>query len=214
MNFLKHLAAVTAVTVLGCAISPNAQASAIFGNSGIRFDKDTTVKFDFLESHGIYKSSFGVQQVGGSFISLLKETQNADVQSRNVNDWLGTCGISVLECTSSFTFKAQTDYKLVLQSYEKIQIDGRNWGYRDTPDRVVDSSSPTSAVFTSDSETSYTLAWDDGFVGDRDTNDFFVKASWQKAASVSVPEPRALLGLGLVAGLLTLKGSKKIGFKS
>ncbi|HEY9811490.1 MAG TPA: hypothetical protein V6D13_19350 [Halomicronema sp.] len=213
MNFLKHLAAITAVTVLGGALSPIAEASTLFGNSGIRFDKDTTVKFDFLESHGIYKSHFGVQQLGGSFISLLKENQNADVQNTNVNDWLGTCGISVLECTSSFTFKAQTDYKLVLQSYEKIQLDTTKWGYRDNPDKVVDSSS-NAAVFTSNSANSYTLAWDDGYGGDKDTNDFFVKASWQKAAAVSIPEPRFLLGLGLVAGFLTLKSNKKIGLKS
>ncbi|MCT7950775.1 PEP-CTERM sorting domain-containing protein [Ancylothrix sp. C2] len=214
MKFLKDFALISAVSVLSFGVSPPAQASNLFANSGIRFDKDTTVNFEFLKSQGIYKSDFGVQQAGGSFISLLKETQNADIQHTNVNDWQGTCGISVLQCFASFTFQAQTDYKLVLQSYEKIQIDTTKWGYRSTPDKIVDSSSPVSTVFTPNSETSYTLAWDDGFVGDRDTNDFFVKASWQEAPSVSVPEPRTLLGLGLLAGFLTLQGSKRIGFKS
>lgn len=207
MKLLQILAAATTAASLVSIIATPSQAANLFGNSGIKFDKDTTVNFDFLESHGIYKSYFGVQQVGGSFISLLQETQNADNQSQSVNDWLGTCGISVKECTSSFTFKAGLDYNLVLQSYEKVPIN-RSWGYQSTPTQTVSSSSPASTVFTQNSETSYTLAWDDGHPSDKDTNDFFVKASWEKTASV--PEPATLAGLGLVGSFLAIKGRRKI----
>ena len=206
MSFQRRFATVVATTALTGLICVPVQAANLFGSS-VKFDKDTEVSFDFLESHGIYKSDFGLQQADGSFTSLLKEIQNADDTSGTTkNDWLGTCGISVIKCSSTFTFKAGIDYTFALQNYEKVKINN-GWGYHDTPTTTVSSSTPQAVAYTKLSDTSYKLAWDDGYSGDRDTNDFIVKASWKKAASV--PEPAALAGLVLVAGTLVISRRRK-----
>ena len=44
---------------LGC-ITPSAIAENYFGNNNIQFDQDTTIEFEFIESHGAYQSTFGV----------------------------------------------------------------------------------------------------------------------------------------------------------
>ncbi|WP_242072599.1 PEP-CTERM sorting domain-containing protein [Microcoleus sp. FACHB-68] len=207
MSFQRRFATVVATTALTGLICVPVQAANLFGSS-VKFDKDTEVSFDFLESHGIYKSDFGVQQADGSFTSLLKEIQNADDTSgKSKDDWFGSCGISVNQCTSTFTFKAGIDYTFALQNYEKVKTTN-GWGYSDTPGTVVHSTTtPQAVAYTKLSDTSYKLAWDDGYAGDRDTNDFIVKASWKKAASV--PEPAALAGLVLVAGTLVISRRRK-----
>lgn len=206
MSFHRRFATVVATTALAGIICVPVQAANLFGSS-VKFDKDTEVTFDFLESHGIYRSDFGVRQADGSFTSLLKENQNADDTSgKSNNDWLGSCGISVIQCTSTFTFKAGVDYTFALQNYEKVKINN-GWGYNDSPTSVVSSTTPQAVAYTKLSNTSYKMAWDDGYAGDRDTNDFIIKASWKKAASV--PEPAALAGLGLVAGALLISRRRK-----
>lgn len=213
MSLYRNVATAAAVTALGSLFAIPANALTLFGNSGIRFDTDTTINFDFLSSHGIYKSDFGVQEVGGSFVSLLKEVQNADTQSQNVEDWKGSCGISVLTCSTSYTFKAGVDYSFVLQSYEKVRINN-DWGYYNTPTTVVYSSLPQSAVFSQESNTSYKLDWDDGYGGDRDTNDFTIRAAWTSQRSVSVPEPTALAGLGIVGGSFLITRRRRVKWRS
>ncbi|WP_242032016.1 PEP-CTERM sorting domain-containing protein [Microcoleus sp. FACHB-672] len=206
MSFQRRFATVVATTALTGLFSVPVQAANLFASS-VKFDKDTEVSFDFLESHGIYKSDFGVQQANGSFTSLLKEIQNADDTSViGNNDWLGSCGISVKQCISTFTFKAGIDYTFALQNYEKVKTTN-GWGYNDTSTTTVYSSTSQAVAYTKLSDTSYKLAWDDGYGGDRDTNDFIVKASWKKAASV--PEPAALAGLFLVAGTLVISRRRK-----
>lgn len=213
MSLYRNVATAAAVTALGSMFSVPANALTLFGNSGVRFDADTTINFDFLSSHGIYKSDFGVQEVGGSFVSLLKESQNADIQTHSVNDWQGSCGISVLSCSTSYTFKADVDYSFVLQNYEKVKIQ-EEWGYNNTPTSVVYSSSAQSVAFTQESNSTYKLDWDDGYGSDRDTNDFTIKAAWTSQRSVSVPEPATLAGLGLVVGSFFLTRKRRVKWRS
>ena len=55
----KFFTTAAATAIAGLVSAAPAQAFS-FNNSGISFNEDTTVNFDFLESHGWFKSNFGV----------------------------------------------------------------------------------------------------------------------------------------------------------
>jgi hypothetical protein len=99
--------------------APQARADE-FGNNAIQFDKDTLVEFEFLESHGAYKSTFGVVDLStGNKTPLIKEEKASDSDDRAINkanDFLGTPGTSVLQPKNVFLFKANTPYTLYLES--------------------------------------------------------------------------------------------------
>ena len=109
--------------------SPSAQAEEIFGNNGIKFDVDTIVEFEFVESHGAYQSSFGVINLDtGEKTPLLVEVKPSD-RSQDVNnpstgtddsgqsdDFLGTPGNAVPNPLAEFQFKANTRYAFYLES--------------------------------------------------------------------------------------------------
>ncbi|NJO50476.1 MAG: hypothetical protein HC840_14710 [Leptolyngbyaceae cyanobacterium RM2_2_4] len=103
-------AAATAATAVA-GLTGAAQA-ATFGNSGISFDDDTTVNFTFQESHGQFRSNLKVQEIGGGSTVLFSETRSSD--HGRANDWKGTCGVTVLNCNTSFKFEAGKTYTLAL----------------------------------------------------------------------------------------------------
>lgn len=117
MNFKQSLltTAAAATALFGIASAP-AQAFS-FGNGGITFDADTTVDFDFKESHGYYKGKLGVFGPGGTKTYLgIKENQFSD--NGSAGEWKGTCnGVTVTTCTDAFTFKAGQTYSLFLESW-------------------------------------------------------------------------------------------------
>jgi hypothetical protein len=113
------------------AISGYGQARAAdlsIGNGGLRFNKDTTLETDFVESHGAYQSTFGVVNLDTQEKTpLLTETRGSD-QSDTVfrpssklndtetkNDFLGTAQ-TVPQGSGRFTFKPGGNYSFYLES--------------------------------------------------------------------------------------------------
>lgn len=121
MNLKQRLLTTAAATaaaasaILSVASAP-AQAFS-FGNNGMKFDKDTTVDFSFIESHGYYKGKLGVVGPGGTKTYLgIKENKFSDTDKSD-KEWKGTCGITVTTCADSFTFKAGQTYSMFLESW-------------------------------------------------------------------------------------------------
>jgi hypothetical protein len=102
------------------AIAAPARAADEFSNNSIQFDVDTAVEFEFMESHGSYKATFGVVDLNsGDKIPLIKEDRASDSSERAVNkatDFIGTPGNAVTQPKNAFTFKANTPYALYLES--------------------------------------------------------------------------------------------------
>lgn len=126
---LTAIASLQLVTLFGTVSRP-AQATDEFDNNGIRFDVDTIVEFEFVESHGAYQSTFGVINLDtGEKTPLLAEVKPSDNPEpihrlskartpgeRDPNDFLGTPGNTVPQPLAEFTFKANTRYAFYLQS--------------------------------------------------------------------------------------------------
>ncbi len=134
------------------AMSLSAVAEDIVGNKGIRFEEDTIVELEFIESHGAYQSTFGVidldscQADGLGVINfdscsktpLLSEvkasdsfdtvyrrsTYETDLQEGRNNDFLGTPGDTVPDFETEFLFEADKRYAFYLES----QFDGKPAG--------------------------------------------------------------------------------------
>ena len=116
-KLLSALTATAAATALFGAGAP-AQAAS-FGTTGIQFDKDTDIKLNFKQSHGMYQSSLGIYSVKDSAVSLVKtlfsETKSSDNQWEN--EWKGTLGNTVVGSGSVvFKFLANQIYTLGLDS--------------------------------------------------------------------------------------------------
>ncbi len=116
----KHL---LASLCLGLGLSAMAIGPAIadtLDNQTIKFDQDTIVEFEFLQSHGAYQSAFGVMNMAtGEKTPLLSEVKSDDADlstSSRQNDFIGTPGNTVPQPLAEFTFKANTPYTLYLQS--------------------------------------------------------------------------------------------------
>jgi hypothetical protein len=212
MKLRRYLfaAATTATAVAGFTTSAQA---ATFGNTGISFKNDTTVDFTFEVSHGKFRSDLGIQEEGvtGSFAPLFSEVQSSDNPKRDIDDWKGTCGTTVLNCNTSFKFEAGKTYTLVLtrqggangvSASQVFSTSSLNGGYNQ-------------AIFTGDLfKGGVRVAFEDiggkldsdacansGSTpkGDCDFNDFVFTAQAQTDTSESVPEPATLAGLGAVA---------------
>jgi hypothetical protein len=222
MNFRKPLVAAAAISALMSVCAP-AQAFSFFGatsntNGSFSFAKDTKVDFDFFASHGAYQSNFNVYNSSKNLLTtLFKEELARDPLSGkkpdyNKTDSKGTCGITILpgSCQTTFTFTKGVSYFLGLTAKE---------GTKDKKTVFTDAAE-TSFNFVSGSEkfvyyTNYKdgslskrehtdlyadpgttlIAVNDSWSGDKDYNDFIVKAKKVE----SVPEPGtvgALLGAG------------------
>ncbi|MBW4493128.1 MAG: hypothetical protein KME26_08590 [Oscillatoria princeps RMCB-10] len=107
------------------------QAEDTFGNSGLQFDTDTIVEFEFIESNGAFQSTFGVINLDtGEKTPLIVEVKPSDiVQDPNrpsdfiddtntgrQNDFVGTPGNAVPQPLAEFEFKAKTRYSFYLES--------------------------------------------------------------------------------------------------
>jgi hypothetical protein len=111
------LAAVASVVVGSFAQSVKAEN---FDNNFIRFEKDTAVEFEFVESRGAYQSTFGViNLVSGEKTPLLAEAKPSDdasLTSPRSRDFLGTPGNTVPQPLNEFMFKAGQPYAFYLES--------------------------------------------------------------------------------------------------
>lgn len=232
---LRQSMAITAATAMTAATLGLTAAPArafTFGTGGIQFDQDTRVDFSFIESHGGYTSSLSIFKVLGSNVleeaaTLFAETKSADNSA--ANEWQGTCGNTVPNCTASFLFQKGVTYTLGLSSgwagtvYSTTALNPANWnpsnqqavfgsnlhwgtGVDGKISRYGTINLANVASYTSANPFSgpVTIAFDDtGNNNDRDFNDFVITA---QASSTSVPEPATLAGLGVVgAGLLAAR---------
>jgi hypothetical protein len=106
-------------TILG-SLAHTAQAAEDFNNNFIRFEKDTAVEFEFVESRGAYQSTMGVVNlVTGEKVPLLSEVKASDDQSLTSprsQDFIGTPGNTVPQPLAEFVFKAGQPYAMYLES--------------------------------------------------------------------------------------------------
>lgn len=107
-------------------------AAEQFSNGGIRFEVDTVVEFEFVESNGAYQSTFGIINLEtGARFPLYTEVKPSDIPQsviapsdylndagvENQDDFQGTPGNTVPVYLGEFTFVSDTDYTFYLESY-------------------------------------------------------------------------------------------------
>lgn len=180
---LFNIANLSVLGALGLlnVLSLPAAAQDIVGNQGIRFDEDTIVELEFIESHGAYQSTFGVinldscqAEPSGVIIfdtcektPLLSEakpsdtyqsvyrrsTYETDSQHSRSEDFLGTPGNTVPEPNAEFLFEAGKRYAFYLES----QFDGKPAGIVYTTD-LFNSRGNRQALFNEEALTTEEVA--------------------------------------------------------
>ena len=134
-------------------MTSSVMAENYFGNNNIQFDQDTTIEFEFIESHGAYQSTFGVidldscqTQPGGEIIfnscdkmALIVEAKASDYKDTVFrdstyenslgnqsleSDFAGTPGNAVPRPRSEFRFAAGKRYAFYLESYFNGKLAG------------------------------------------------------------------------------------------
>ena len=225
----KFFTTAAATAIAGLVSAAPAQAFS-FNNSGISFNEDTTVNFDFLESHGWFESNFGVIDSTGKQTVLFAETKRSDGSGP---DNQGTVGNTVLNASAKFKFEAGKQYAFFLDSgtdvwrdYDFYSTDSKkasflgfanqfkflqgtsvlsdlNYKYYSTS--VNSALGQTAGIQNANPFAGPVLiaVEDSGVNGHRDFNDFMV------TAQVAVPEPATLAGLGLVAGAMAMSRRRK-----
>lgn len=121
MNFQRNFLSVATVSTLLSLVSTLPANAFTFGNSGILFDTDTTIDFEFLQSNGWWQGQFGVVETSNvSQTFLISESRKVDPGSGLHNDSKGTAGLglAVENPLANFTFKAGTEYSFFLTSYD------------------------------------------------------------------------------------------------
>lgn len=227
----KFLTTAAATAIAGLVFTAPAQAFS-FNNSGILFNRNTTVKFDFVGSHGWFKSSFGVLDLTtGNKTFLLSEVKRSD--NGGQFDHKGTCGNTVLSCSATFNFQAGNQYAFFLDSgtdvwhdYDIYSTDSMNASglgfanqfkflqgtsvlsdlrYQQYATSPISNLATTPGIQTANPFAGPVLIAieDSGVNGHRDFNDFLVTAQ-------AVPEPATLAGLGLVASAMAMYRRRKI----
>lgn len=191
-QLLAGLVTLATTALLGLETRSASAAVISFGNNGLQFDTDTTVTFNFLGSNGGFMSALSVVDPTGVKATLFQEeAPGYDVPP--FGDSAGTCGNAVLICQSTFTFLAGVSYSLLLESTSGVQVYSTN---RLNPGNL------RQAIFTSlPGQTQITFE-DTPSRLDSDFNDFRIAANLEVT---EVPEPAALVGLGLVAGVALLR---------
>ena len=187
IQFLPNLTSLGLLSfgVLGLlnAMSLSAAAEDIVGNQGIKFDEDTIVEFEFIESHGAYQSTFGVIDLDSCqakssgeiifescaktpLLSEVKASDNfdfndvyrqssyeTDLQAGRNNDFLGTPGNTVPNHLSEYMFKADKIYVFYLES----QFDNKPAGVVYSTD-LINSSGNKQALFHEENLTTQAVA--------------------------------------------------------
>ena len=183
------------VTGLISSFAAPVRAQDSFGNQVIQFPEDTTVEFEFKESHGAYQSTLGILnlETNQPETVLFREVKPYDEfgtgqpQTRspgqnNVGttlDYVGTVrGGTVENQLTEFTFKANTRYAFYLES---VSPTGQTR-------RTVLSSSSLAAAFDGSLDSGdrggivgTRIAWDDDGLPrasgkDEDFDDFVIEA--------------------------------------
>ncbi len=196
-NTLICLGLVTG-SILTLGIQPAKAAVLSFGTEGIQFDSDTVADFFFERSRGLYQSTFGVYDLAAdTFTPLFQENKPYDTTR---DDYLGTCGnldSAVPNCNASFTFAKGVEYAFALQSINQPTVYSTT-RLNDTPDGLT-----TQARFSSNNPFTelVLISFEDQFRNKDliDFNDFLVSANARQNPE-DIPEPTALIGLGLVGG--------------
>lgn len=229
-------AAVTAIAGLFSAAPAQAitLGPGLIEGDGSHVYFDFTESHGYFESEwGVYDNTNDI------YYTLLGEVQRNDGVSPWATDHLGTCGNTVTNCQASFTFLEDNQYAFFLQNtgdgdhpitmfsanelnqnqrwadfedqtkfFSSMSIlDDTRYGTYESLDS--DLALATGETFELQNGMSALIAFEDQGIdtlgtGDRfhgDWNDFIVK--------VSVPEPATVLGLGVVAGAMTLYGLRK-----
>jgi hypothetical protein len=200
---LGLLMEVMAVGLISSLAAP-VQAQDSFGNEVVQFPVDTTVEFEFKESHGAYQSTLGIINLDtGQPVKVLfsevkpydtvgtGEAQPSSPGQNNIGtsiDFLGTVqGGTIQNQFTEFTFEANTRYGFYLES---VSPTGQTR-------RTVLSSSALAAVFDGaldagnrGESTGSRIAWDDNGLPqpgrDEDFDDFVIEAG---GYLVTVPCP-------------------------
>jgi len=216
----KLLSVLTATAAATAMLGAAAPAHAFsFGTNGISFKEDTSVNFNFKESHGMYQSSLGIYDVNGFTLSkvadLFSETKSSD--NGDANEWKGSLGNTVLGSgTAAFTFLANKVYTLGLSSGGAGMVystSGLNLNVASTgSQQAVFGGAPLWSALGKETTNSFqaagsftdgasslfkggtTISFDDrGGGNDADFQDFTVTAE-------AVPEPITMTGLALGFG--------------
>jgi len=225
-NFLTA-AATTAIVSLA-SVAP-AQAAS-FGTSGISFDKDTTVDFEFTQSYGRYRTDLRLYEVvdgelGADLGTLFKEVKAADEMTYDpekdrwvpTSDPLGTAGNAVVDYQASFNFEAGKEYALGIVNYGHWQAENAAtpWGGVFYSTSALNTGGTQQAVFGSSGgeelfkfddaslfqDGNPLAGWVDiSFDDAGNNNDKDFQDFTLKAKAVSTPEPTVLLGLAVAAG--------------
>lgn len=200
----KWLMGAMALGLLSSLAGP-VKAQESFGNQVIEFPVDTTVEFEFKESHGALKSTLGIINLdtGQPVKELFREVKFYDEEGTGTRqtrpstgnsigtrlDYVGTVeGGTVPNRFSEFTFKANTRYAFYLES---VSATGQTR-------RTVVSTSTTAALFNGTLDSGEhsgivgsQVAWDDDGLPeakrkDDDFDDFVIEAG---GYLVTVPCP-------------------------
>ncbi len=219
---LTAAAAASAVASFSTPALAASLTSSNFGVGGLKFDTDTTVQFDFLESHGMWQTAIGVylKDTNTLVSTLFAEDLKASDPGTNdtLGDWKGSPGVAVSKSTTTFNFLAGVEYQFGIRQYDPATpnvvnapyslgndankakfVYGGSYTYNlQGPTWIKNYPGQTPQTATrSVGPGQVLIAMEDGL--DEDYNDFIIKAE-----AVKVPEPStalALLGAG-VAGLL------------
>lgn len=198
--------------------SSSVKAADVYGNGDIKFDTDTIVEFEFLESNGAYQSTFGVIDLDtNEKTPLMREIKPSDVPQDvtrpsdyveySAHDFKGTPGNSVPNPLPEFEFKANHRYAFYLES----TYNGRSAGILYSTD-AMNPGGNQQARFEGGSEAllngGSVIRWDDtGSVlvqsdrEDRDFDDFVVRVGGHEVCPYSNGISRQKLAQGEVAQL-------------
>ncbi len=220
------LAGLLATSALTLSTVP-AQAATLFGNQGLKFDKDTIVDFGFKRSQGLFKSTLSIVTADKTPVKpLFTENVPFDVTSP---DFLGFCPKTVTasgtasDCTNSFLFQAGVTYSFALDSGNNNPAGTNGIVYSTNSLNTPESQqafffqgvnvppvndNPTSPGNPSSADPfvgPVTIAFDDkGAENDKDFQDFIFTAQARP-----VPEPATLGGLAMVGGAMAMLRRRK-----
>lgn len=181
MNLAKTSTVLGLVAGSALALSATPAEAFSFGNDGIKFDTKTQVDFEFLESHGAFKSTLFIVKADAKDAPVYTLFTENEAFDANSPDYLGTCPTSVTapdgSCTNSFIFEKDVEYSLLLDSGNN----GKVWS-TDVLNMPVETLAEFNFVQTDGGK--YTIDFEDKGWIPYDFNDFTITAE-----ITDIPEP-------------------------